>query len=84
MEGIVINYRGNSTGRTMRHLVVKVASVDNRAKAEKLVGKKVIFNTGKKDIVGKVNAPHGNSGALRAVFEQAMPGQSIGQKVKIE
>lgn len=84
MEGTIINYRGNSTGRTMRHLVVKVSGIDNKDKAEKFIGKKVTFNTGKKDIVGKINATHGNSGALRAVFEQAMPGQSLGQKVKIE
>jgi large subunit ribosomal protein L35Ae len=84
MEGTIVNYRRNSTGQTNNHLVVKVAEIDSKDKASKLVGKKVIFNTGKKDIVGKINAIHGNSGALRAVFTQAMPGQSIGQKVKIE
>jgi large subunit ribosomal protein L35Ae len=84
MEGIIVNYRRNSTGQTSNHLVVKVSDIDSKDKASKLVGKKVIYNTGKKDIVGKVNAIHGNSGALRAVFEQAMPGQAIGKKVKIE
>jgi ribosomal protein L35AE/L33A len=84
MEGTILSYRGNSTGRTMRHLVVKVQGVDSREKAEKFVGKKVVYNTGKKDITGKINAAHGNSGALRAVFEQAMPGQALGQKIKIE
>jgi large subunit ribosomal protein L35Ae len=84
MEGTIVNYRRNSTGQTQNHLVVTVLDVDSRDKASKLVGKKVIFNTGKKDIVGKVNAPHGNKGALRAVFTQAMPGQALGQKVKIE
>jgi ribosomal protein L35AE/L33A len=84
MEGTIINYRRNSTGQTKNHLVVKVIDVDSKDKAKKFVGKKVIFHTGKKDIVGKINAIHGNSGALRAVFEQAMPGQALGQKVKIE
>jgi len=84
MEGTIINYRRNSTGQTSNHLVVKVPDVDTRDKASKLVGKKVIYNTGKKDIIGKVNAIHGNSGALRAVFEQSMPGQAIGKKVQIE
>ncbi|MGV8171580.1 MAG: 50S ribosomal protein L35ae [Candidatus Woesearchaeota archaeon] len=84
MEGTIINYRRNSTGQTNNHLVVKVNDVDSKDKAQKFVGKKVIYNTGKKDIIGKINATHGNSGALRAVFEQAMPGQALGQKVKIE
>ena len=84
MEGTIVNYRRNSTGQTSNHLVVTVKDVDSRDKASKLVGKKVIYNTGKKDIVGKINTIHGNSGALRAVFEQAIPGQALGKKVKIE
>jgi len=84
MEGTIVNYRRNSTGQTSNHLVVTVKDVDSRDKASKLIGKKVIYNTGKKDIVGKINTIHGNSGALRAVFEQAIPGQALGKKVKIE
>jgi large subunit ribosomal protein L35Ae len=84
MEGTIVNYRRNSTGQTNNHLVVTVQNVDTKDKASKYVGKKVIYNTGKKDIIGKVNAIHGNSGALRAVFEQAIPGQALGKKVKIE
>jgi large subunit ribosomal protein L35Ae len=68
----------------MNHLVVITSSVDTKAKAEKMIGKKVIYNTGKKDIVGKINAVHGTKGALRAVFEQGIPGQALGKKVKIE
>ncbi len=84
MEGTIINYRRNMHCQTTNHLVVTVEGIDNKDKASKLVGKKVIFNTGKKDMIGKVNAIHGNKGALRAVFETGMPGQCLGQKVKIE
>ena len=84
MEGTIINYRRNSTGQTPNHLVVTVENINNREKASKLVGKKVIYNTGKKDMIGKINAIHGNSGALRAVFETGIPGQALGKKVKIE
>ena len=64
-------------------MIVKVKGVDARAKAEALIGKKVTFNTGKKDILGEVKAAHGNSGALRVIFETGMPGQSLSQKVTI-
>jgi len=84
MEGTIVNYRRNSTGQTQNHLVVTVSGIDNKEKATKLVGKKVIYNTGKKDMVGKINAIHGNSGALRAVFLTGIPGQALGKKVKIE
>ena len=84
MEGTIVNYRRNSTGQTQNHLVVVVQGIDNKDKASKLVGKKVTYNTGKKDMIGKINAIHGNSGALRAVFETGIPGQALGKKVKIE
>lgn len=84
MEGTIINYRKSRTAQTMNHLVVTIEGIDNKEKAAKFVGKKVIYNTGKKDMIGKVNAIHGNKGALRAVFETGMPGQCLGQKVKVE
>ncbi|MGV8151404.1 MAG: 50S ribosomal protein L35ae [Candidatus Woesearchaeota archaeon] len=84
MEGTIVNYRRNSTGQTPNHLVVIVESIDSREKASKLVGKKAIYHTGKKDMIGKINAAHGNKGALRAVFETGLPGQCLGKKVKIE
>jgi large subunit ribosomal protein L35Ae len=84
MEGKIASYRRNRNSQTPNHLVVVVEGVDNKEKAAKLVGKKVIYHTGKKDMTGKINAIHGNSGALRAVFETGMPGQCLGKKVKIE
>ncbi|MCB1084399.1 MAG: 50S ribosomal protein L35ae, partial [Simkania sp.] len=44
---------------------------------------KVVYNTGKKDITGEVRSAHGNSGALRVLFETGMPGQAIGKTVAI-
>jgi large subunit ribosomal protein L35Ae len=67
-------------------MIVSVKDVDNREKAQKLVGKKVSwFSPGKekKEIKGEIRSAHGNSGALRVLFEKGMPGQSIGNKVKI-
>lgn len=84
MEGRIVNYRRNRNSQTTNHLVIAVEDVDNKEKASKLVGKKVVYHTGKKDMIGKINAIHGNSGALRAVFETGMPGQCLGKKVKIE
>lgn len=64
-------------------MIIKVNGVDARAKADALVGKSVTYNTGKKDIMGKVAAAHGNSGAIRVIFETGMPGQALTQKVLI-
>ena len=69
----------------MKHMILTVSEVDTREKAEKLVGKKVVFTTQTgKEIVGKIASAHGNTGAIRAIFERGLPGQSVGQKVKVE
>jgi len=65
-------------------MIVKVPGVDTRDAAAKLVGKKVVWNTGVRDISGEVRSAHGNSGALRVLFETGMPGQAIATKVKIQ
>lgn len=84
MEGIISNFRQGRHHTYGNQMVIISETLKNRADAEKLVGKKVTWHTGKKDIVGEIRSAHGNSGALRVLFETGMPGQSVGQKVKIE
>ncbi|MBU1199480.1 MAG: 50S ribosomal protein L35ae [Nanoarchaeota archaeon] len=84
MNGTINNFRRSRKVTSDNHMIVIVDGVDNKEKAEKLVGKKVLYNTGKKDITGKVAAAHGGKGAIRVIFETGMPGQAIGQKVKVE
>lgn len=84
MEGVIKNYVLSRHRMTGNQMVVVVAGCDSKEKAGKLVGKKVLYATGKKDIIGKVAKAHGNSGALKVAFETGMPGQAIGKKVRIE
>ncbi len=84
MEGVINNFCRNRHTCSGNQMVVLVESLTKRADAMKLVGKKVTYNTGKKDMVGKIASAHGNKGALRVIFETGMPGQAFGQKVKIE
>lgn len=85
MEGTLKNFRMGMHHQTTSHLVIIVPNVDSRSKAAKLVGKKVIWTSpaGKK-ITGEIRSAHGNNGAVRAIFERSLPGQSIGKKVKVE
>jgi large subunit ribosomal protein L35Ae len=83
MEGTIVNFKRNRTRTTENQMIVQAVGISSKEDAKKLVGKKVTFNTGKKDMFGTVAAAHGNSGALRVLFESGMPGQAIGQKVKI-
>lgn len=85
MEGTIKNFRMARHHQKMSHLLVVFNSVDTRAKAAKLVGKKAVWTTpaGNK-ISGEIRSAHGNSGAVRVIFEKSLPGQSIGTKVKVE
>jgi large subunit ribosomal protein L35Ae len=83
MEGTIVNFKRGRTSTTDNQMIVQVAGITSKEEAKKLVGKKVIYQTGKKDMPGIIASSHGNSGALRVRFETGMPGQAIGQKVKI-
>lgn len=81
MEGVIVNYRIKYT----KEVVVMIPEVKNRRKALKLVGKKVIWIDEKgNECIGKVVAPHGNSGNIRVKFPVPLPPKALGKLVKIE
>lgn len=87
MVGIVSHFRGSFRRKKGNHLIVIVPGVDSREKAQSYVGKAAVWTApgkGKTQIKGKVSAPHGNKGAVRVIFERGLPGQSLGQEIKIE
>ncbi|MFH1399290.1 MAG: 50S ribosomal protein L35ae [Candidatus Woesearchaeota archaeon] len=82
MEGRIMCFRQGRHTQTNNQMLVSVADVDTKEKAEKLVGKSVQYTTPTGNTIsGEVRAVHGNKGALRVLFERGMPGQAIGQKV---
>jgi large subunit ribosomal protein L35Ae len=85
MEGVITNYKRSRHTQTTNQAIVEVGSVSSKAKASELVGKKVTWTSpAGKDLKGEVRSAHGNSGALRVLFERGVPGQAIGKKVKVE
>ena len=84
MQGTINSFRRSKRRPTGNQMIIIVDGVSKKEEAKKLAGKKVVFNTGKKELTGKISSAHGNSGAVRAIFSTGMPGQAIGKKVKIE
>lgn len=69
----------------MNHMIIQINDSDNREKAAKLVGKNVVWKSpAGKEIKGKVASAHGNSGAIRVIFEKGLPGQSLSGKVEVQ
>ena len=84
MKAIISNFKRGRHRQTNNQMIILVDKVDNREKAAKLVGKHVVWKSpAKKEIKGEIRSAHGNSGALRVLFEKGMPGQAVGQKVEI-
>lgn len=84
MEGIITSFRRGRHTQYDRQMIIEVDGYNSADDAKDLVGKDVSYNTGKKTIDGEVSATHGDNGAVRAIFETGMPGQSLGQPVSIE
>ena len=84
MKGTIVNFRVGMKTMYHNHMIVAVKELKKRADAAKLIGKSVVFTTtANNKITGKVASAHGNKGALRVIFEKAMPGQAISKPVEI-
>jgi len=86
MEAIIMHFRQGRHHQNTKQIILKVA--DTPEEAEKFIGKKVTWTSPgkqKKQIAGKISALHGRKGNVRAIFsEKGLPGQALGQKIKIE
>ena len=68
-----------------KHFLIEIEGVNDRKAAEKYVGKDVEWKSpAGKVMKGKISAPHGNKGVVRAIFEKGLPGQSVGTKIHIK
>ena len=87
MNGVIVSFRRGRRTQNTKQMIIKVEGSDSVEKAEKLIGKSVKWSAPgktKKVLQGKITAPHGSKGVVRAIFETGMPGQSLGQKVTVE
>jgi large subunit ribosomal protein L35Ae len=87
MEAIIVNFRRGRKTQNPRQMIIKVDGINSIKEASSLVKKKVSWtSSGKepKEIKGEVSSSHGNKGCIKAIFERGLPGQAIGQKVKLE
>ena len=84
VSGKVIQFRRGRHTIHERHFLIELEGVSKRAEAEKFVGKNIEWKSPAGRIIkGKIAAPHGNKGIVRAIFERGLPGQAITTKVEI-
>ena len=84
MKAIISNFRSSRHRQSNNQMILVIEGVNSRKDAEKLIGKKSVFTTESgKEISGEITSTHGNKGAVRAIFERGMPGQSLAKEVMI-
>jgi len=84
MKGKVIQFRRGRHTVHEKHFLLDVGA-KNRKEAEKFIGKTVSWKSpAGKIITGKIAAPHGNNGLVRAIFEKGLPGQAITTEVEVK
>ena len=83
----IIQFRRGRKTVKEKHYLIEIPKVDSKEKAEKFIGKEVIWTSPgklKKQLKGKITAPHGNKGVVRSIFEIGLPGQAITTNVEIK
>ena len=84
MKAVISNFRMSRHRQYDNQMIVLVEGVSSIEDATKLVGKTVVWtSSAKKEISGEVRSSHGNSGAVRVLFESGMPGQAVGSSVSL-
>ncbi len=85
MKGKVVQFRRGKNTIHERHFLIEIDGSKSRSDAQKLVGKDVEWKSpAGKIIKGKISGAHGNKGAVRAIFEKGLPGQSISTDVEVK
>jgi len=81
--GKVIQFRRGRNTIHERHFLIDLG-LKTREEAKKFTGKTVEWKSpAGKAIKGKIAAPHGNKGIVRAIFEKGLPGQSVNTKIEV-
>ena len=87
VKGKVVQFRRGRKTVHEKHFLIELDGVSSRKDAEKFTGKTVEWTSPgklKKIIRGKIAAPHGGKGVVRAIFEKGLPGQAITTMVEIK
>ncbi len=82
ITGLIVSYRLGPKSQRPRECIVRFSSAAG-TKASRLVGRRLVWRSGKKKIIGKVVALHGKNGLARVRFRRGVPGQALGSLVQL-
>jgi|EP00933_Yihiella_yeosuensis_P046948 large subunit ribosomal protein L35Ae len=92
VKGAVVGFTRNLANQKNHTALLKLNNVEDKASSSFYFGKKVVYvykaekaKNGSKyrGIWGKITRAHGTNGAVRAKFKTNLPGQAVGQAVRV-
>lgn len=83
IEGIIVNYRLGLKTQKPKECIIQFKHIDSASEASRLIGRKIVWKSGEKKIIGKIVALHGKKGLVRARFRKGVPGQALGSVVEL-
>ncbi|MGA2768980.1 MAG: 50S ribosomal protein L35ae [Candidatus Bathyarchaeia archaeon] len=81
--GTIANYRIGIRTQMSKWCLIRFADANSVSKAGQLVGRKVVWKEGKKELIGKITGLHGKNGVVEAKFRKGVPGWAIGTTVQL-
>lgn len=83
LKGFVVSYVRGPKTQDSKECILRFPDVKSLSEASRLIGRKVVWPVAKPKIRGKIIAPHGRTGLVKARFRKGLPGQAIGTYVEI-
>ncbi len=78
-----MNYRIGPKTQMSNECLIEFANSDSATKAGCVAGKKVVWKSGKSELVGRIIGFHGKNGVVKVKFTKGVPGQAIGTTVQL-
>jgi len=83
LRGFIVSYRRGPKTQRPKECLLKFPYIKSFSEASSLIGRKVAWPVGERKCIGKIVAPHGKKGLVRARFRKGVPGEALGSQVEI-
>ncbi len=83
MKGTIVNYHIGIRTQASKEYLIDFSRASPPAQIGRLIGRKLVWKTGKKTLFGKVISFHGKRNLIVARFRKGLPGQALGTTVEI-
>lgn len=81
--GRIMNYRIGIRTQNSKECLLDFSAANSDKRIEVHIGQKVLWKSGKSEIIGRIVGFHGRNGVVRAKFNKGVPGQALGTLVEL-